>query len=205
MAPLLAGVRASELSGPLSLLNALSANNDAQLHQLLADIAGHLGLPLQPAASYVRNVSAVKALADAIADPAMAQPVSALPAKQKLNVTVTAEGTPPSQVLKIVANRQVEVSRVEYMLSFELLTDSLVEFVHAHRKRKGFSASARDLPHGYCHIGIHAPLEQMDPSGYWRSVRSFDTVIAPKQLLTLCACLENARLTSTGAAPDIRL
>jgi hypothetical protein len=39
--------------------------------------------------------------------------------KQKLRVTVSAEGTPPSQVLKVVANRQVEVSRVEYMLSNE--------------------------------------------------------------------------------------
>src|SRR5260370_28135723 len=77
LAPLLAGVKAGELSGPLSLLNALSANNDAQLHQLLTDIGNHLRLRLHPAASYVRNVSAVKALADAIMNPTMANPVPA--------------------------------------------------------------------------------------------------------------------------------
>ena len=38
---------------------------------------------------------------------------------QKLGVTISAEGNPPSQVLKIVANQPVTVSRVEYMLSTE--------------------------------------------------------------------------------------
>jgi hypothetical protein len=68
LAPLLCGVKASELSGPLSLLNALSANNDAQLHQLVEDIANHLELQVQPAASYVRNITAVRTLVDAIAN-----------------------------------------------------------------------------------------------------------------------------------------
>jgi hypothetical protein len=49
------GVRANELSGPLSLLNALSADNQAQVHQLLGDIAEQLGLPLQKTESYVRT------------------------------------------------------------------------------------------------------------------------------------------------------
>lgn len=119
LAPLVAGVKAGDLSGPLSLLNALSADSDAQLHQLLEDIAHHLGLQVQPAASYIRNVTAVKALADAIVNAITANSVTAAPAKPKLRLTVSAEGTPPSQVLKIVANRQVEVSRVEYMLSNE--------------------------------------------------------------------------------------
>lgn len=118
LAPLLAGVKAGELSGPLSLLNALSANNDAQLHQLLEDIARHLGLQVQPAASYIRNVTAVKALADAIAKPT-ANSVTAIPVKQRLRMTISAEGTPPSQVLRVAANRTVEVSRVDYMLSSE--------------------------------------------------------------------------------------
>jgi hypothetical protein len=103
----------------IELLNALSANNDAQLHQLLEDIARHLGLQVQPAASYIRNVTAVKTLADAIANHPPALPLTAAPLKQRLTITVSAEGTPPSQVLKVVANRQVEVSRVEYMLSNE--------------------------------------------------------------------------------------
>jgi hypothetical protein len=119
LAPLLAGVKASELSGPLSLLNALSARTDAQLHQLLEDIANKLGLSVQPAASYVRNVTAVKAIADAIGNPTATPQATAAPVKQKLRVTVSAEGTPPSQILKVVANRQVEVSRVEYMLTSE--------------------------------------------------------------------------------------
>lgn len=66
LAPLLAGVPPSGLSGPLSLLNALSANNEAQLHQLLEDIANNLGLRLQNAASYVRYVSGVKSASESI-------------------------------------------------------------------------------------------------------------------------------------------
>src|SRR5262249_48012514 len=54
VAPLLAGVKANELSGPLGLLNALSASNEAQLHQLLEDIAQQLGLEVQSAPSYIR-------------------------------------------------------------------------------------------------------------------------------------------------------
>jgi hypothetical protein len=119
LAPLLAGVKASELSGPLGLLNALSASNEAQLHQLLEDISRHLGLRLQPAASYVRHVSGVKALVDAIANPATTQAAATALPKQKLKMTLSAEGTPPSQILKVVANRHVKVSRVEYMLSSE--------------------------------------------------------------------------------------
>jgi hypothetical protein len=119
LAPLLAGVKAGGLSGPLSLLNALSATNDAQLHQLLADIANHLGLPLQPAASYIRNVTAVKTLTDAVANPPTTQPLAAAQVKQKLRVTISVKGTPPTEVLRVVANRSVDVSRVEYMLSNE--------------------------------------------------------------------------------------
>jgi hypothetical protein len=119
LAPLLAGVKANELSGPLSLLNALSANSDAQLHQLLEDIAKHLGLSVQPPASYIRNIAAVKALADALAASATSPSVAA-PVKSKLRLGLSVEGNPPSpQLLKVVANQAVEVSRVEYMLSSE--------------------------------------------------------------------------------------
>lgn len=119
LAPLLAGVKANELSGPLSLLNALSANSDAQLHQLLEDIAKHLGLSVQPPASYIRNIAAVKALAGALAGSATSPPVAA-PVKPKLRLGLSVEGNPPSpQLLKVVSNQAVEVSRVEYMLSSE--------------------------------------------------------------------------------------
>ena len=66
LAPLLAGVKASQLSGPLNLLNALSANNDAQLCQLLSDISKTQGLTLQDTSAYLRHVAAVKLLADDI-------------------------------------------------------------------------------------------------------------------------------------------
>ena len=119
MAPLLAGVKANELSGPLSLLNALSANSDSQLHQLLEDIAKHLGLSVQPPASYIRNIAAVKAFADALAASATSPSVAA-PVKPKLRLGLSVEGNPTSpQLLKVVANQAVEVSRVEYMLSSE--------------------------------------------------------------------------------------
>jgi hypothetical protein len=124
LAPLLAGVKGGELSGPLSLLNALSASNEAQLHQLLEDIANHLGLRVQPPASYIRNVAAVKGLADALANSATPAPVATTAVKQKLRLGVSVEGNPPSQLLRVVANRPVEVSRVEYMLSSEATIDA---------------------------------------------------------------------------------
>lgn len=64
LAPLLASVKPHQLSGPLSLLNALSASNEAQLHQLLQDISKQLPVPLQNVASYVRYIPPVKLLAD---------------------------------------------------------------------------------------------------------------------------------------------
>jgi TIR domain len=64
IAPLLAGVKTNELSGPLSLLNALSASNEAQLHQLLDNVSTRLNLPLQNTASYLRHLLAVKTLVD---------------------------------------------------------------------------------------------------------------------------------------------
>jgi hypothetical protein len=72
LAPLLAGVKPADLSGPLALLNALSSSNEAQLHQLLENISAHLGLSLQSAASYTRYISAVKLLSEGIT--AKAQP-----------------------------------------------------------------------------------------------------------------------------------
>jgi hypothetical protein len=66
-APLLAGVRPGELRGPLSLLNVLSANNEAQLHQLLGDISKQLGLTVQNPASYVGRIPTVKRLAEGAA------------------------------------------------------------------------------------------------------------------------------------------
>ena len=80
LAPLLAGVNPSGLNGPLSFLNALSANNEAQLCQFLDDIARRVGLQLQSASSYLRYVSAVKRLADSLlVSPVHASAVAAPP------------------------------------------------------------------------------------------------------------------------------
>jgi hypothetical protein len=124
IAPLTAGIEAGKLRGPLSLINALSANSEAQLYQLLGDIGNHLELRPQKPESYLRNVSAVKTLADAIANATKDTPVRVAPVEEKLRVAISAEGTPPSQVLKVVANRSVEVSRVDYMTTGEATISS---------------------------------------------------------------------------------
>jgi len=78
-------------------------------------------------------------------------------------------------------------------LTFKQLTNSLVEFVYAHRKSRRI-CPPNNLPEGYCHVGIHAPFEQIDPTGRWHCVRAFDTVIAPKQLVESGIAEKNTRL-----------
>lgn len=63
LAPLLAGVRSHELTGPLSLLNALSGDNEPDLHHLLEGVGQMLHKPLQNTASYVKHVATVEQLA----------------------------------------------------------------------------------------------------------------------------------------------
>ncbi|MGA7791403.1 MAG: toll/interleukin-1 receptor domain-containing protein [Candidatus Acidiferrales bacterium] len=74
LAPLLAGVKPNELSGPLGLLNALSSSNEAQLHQLLENVSVQLGLALQSVASYARYISPVKQLSEGFLSAAAAKP-----------------------------------------------------------------------------------------------------------------------------------
>ena len=76
LAPIVAGVDKGELGAPLGLLNALSAHEEGQLHQLLKDVSEQLGLRLQNTSSYLRNIASVKGLADAITTQA---PPSAAP------------------------------------------------------------------------------------------------------------------------------
>ncbi len=85
-------------------------------------------------------------------------------------------------------------SRRAASVTFAQLTNSAVEFVYARRKSNGVCSSFRELPEGYRHIGIHAPLEQIDPTGHWYGVRAFDTVVAPKQLLESRIADKNMRL-----------
>lgn len=102
-------------------------------------------------------------------------------------------------------NVSLAFSRHAANVSFERLTNSLVDFVYARRNSRGISR-VRDLPEGYCHIGIHAPFERIDPTGHWHGVRSFDTVVAPKQLLESRIAEKNARLWEYRfAAPEVWL
>jgi hypothetical protein len=122
IAPLLAGLRARDLQGPLSLLNALAANNDSQLHQLLEDVGRELGLVVQSPASYTSNLNAVRKRAEAISGaeaPKASVVVSEPTAKENLRLSVAVEGAPPSQILKLTANRLIQVTQIEYMLTSE--------------------------------------------------------------------------------------
>lgn len=116
LAPLLAGLSASGLSGPLSLLNALSANQEGQLHQLVDDISKQIGGNVQNTASFLRNVAEVKNLADSI----QASSSAARPSKPNpFSISFDIGGKPPSQFVAVKAAEQVRVTRIEYMLSSE--------------------------------------------------------------------------------------
>ncbi len=66
MIPLLAGIGPGEMRGPLAALNALSCSTEAQLHQLLGDVAKGIDMSVQKPESYLRYLNAVKQKADAI-------------------------------------------------------------------------------------------------------------------------------------------
>jgi hypothetical protein len=121
LAPLLAGVKANELSGPLGLLNALSATDDAQLHQFLGDIGEHLGLRLQKPESYLRHVTVVIRLARETQNDTgvTTVPQGRAESNREFTISIVAEGIPPSQFLKVTASTPLKIVRLEYMLSNE--------------------------------------------------------------------------------------
>jgi len=60
------------------------------------------------------------------------------------------------------------------------LTTSLAKFVYRKRENWGSSFTrTRDLPNGYCHVVIHAPLKHIYPTGHWHAVQLFDVVDSP--------------------------
>ncbi len=82
-------------------------------------------------------------------------------------------------------------SRAE-SLNVDHLAASLADFVYAHRDAStGF---IRDLPDGYCHIGVFPPHD----GGTWRYFRAGDTVVAPRELLASRIAEKNLRV------PDYR-
>lgn len=70
LVPLLApGVSPSVMGGPLAGLNALRADNSAQLHQLVLDIGNQLSIAPQSASAYQRDLENVLAVAPATSMP----------------------------------------------------------------------------------------------------------------------------------------
>jgi hypothetical protein len=67
------------------------------------------------------------------------------------------------------------------------LIDTLVQHVKV-------GSLSSQLPKGYCHVAVHPPLR--DPNGTWRSYAAFDTVVAPKELLSLRIAEKNDRVAA---------
>jgi hypothetical protein len=70
------------------------------------------------------------------------------------------------------------------------LSNSLADFVYRNRRTRG-SEFKEALPGGYCHIGIHDPIEA---DGRWHGVRAFDTILASREFLQACITEKNERL-----------
>jgi hypothetical protein len=119
MIPLLAGITSDDVHGPLRGLNALQATSESQLHQLLTDVANPLGIAVQNPASYVGQLSTVRTMAMNVGPTTRESAAVAAPAERsrELRLSLTVEGTPPSQVLKTQANQHVRAVRLEYLLS----------------------------------------------------------------------------------------
>jgi hypothetical protein len=133
MIPLLAGVIADDIRGPLSGLNALSGNNDAQLHQLLGDVSKALDIHVQRPESYVGQLTILKSRGNDVKP--LGQMAAALPkatsvpveVRNDFAISITVTGDPPSQRLRVKAGRPVMALRLEYLLSTDVCvaTDNL--------------------------------------------------------------------------------
>ncbi len=88
--PLLApGADASHLRGPLSGLNALRCNSEADLHQLAQEVAAALGTAPEPPGTYLEKLRAVQSFD--IASTAKQQPVEMAPMAPKIALTTEHE------------------------------------------------------------------------------------------------------------------
>lgn len=105
---------------------------------------------------------------------------------------------------KAIYNRMPNAQAVDVSIAFSVqaksakfngLTTSLAEFVHRNRKNRGSNFTrTRDLPDGYCYVGIHEPRKHICPTGHWHALRAFDVVLAPKELLKSRIHEKNRRL-----------
>jgi hypothetical protein len=123
MIPLLVGTTAEEMRGPHAVLNALSCETEGQLIQLVEDVGRELNSDVQSVAAYLNQLTAVKALAQSLHASATQSAryvgVSGGP-QPEFKLSVAAEGLPPSQVLKVTANRQVSISKLEFLFTDEM-------------------------------------------------------------------------------------
>jgi hypothetical protein len=152
LAPLLAGVRANELSGPLGLLNALSADNDAQLHQLLGDIAKQLDLTLQKPESYVRHITQVGQLAAGTAH----------------GPTVRPEGRPsPTSDLRLSAEAQELLLAVSEDPAGTVMCVSTIEGWMVSTNKKAFSRGGGPRSQARWKAAVHelVALRFLEPLG----------------------------------------
>lgn len=56
---LVPGLEFKSIKGPVAALNALSCGNSSQLHQFVSDVAGYLGVTLEPAAAYQKWIDQI--------------------------------------------------------------------------------------------------------------------------------------------------
>lgn len=92
---------------------------------------------------------------------------------------------PTAEPVDVVVVFSIEAEKAKR----EVLINTLVEFVQTHGKSK-----VSRFPEGYSHIGVHSPLEQINPTGRWECVRAFNTTVAPEQLLESRIVEKNGRV-----------
>jgi hypothetical protein len=102
--PLLApGVGPQALRGPLTGINALSCESAGQLHQLVSDVAGALGVGLESAAVYQRHVDAIVYLSRSTAASAAPQQAPSMDERAQLR----AEPAQPRQTASYVEAEEI--------------------------------------------------------------------------------------------------
>jgi hypothetical protein len=120
MVPLLAGVTPEKLRGPLSGMNALLCNSEAQLHQALNETGAHLHLAVQSPAAYLKQLRNVIAETSRISIEKVPLPASR-PGEEKpreLRFSLTVVGEPPSpQMVNVRANQVVRAVHLDYLLT----------------------------------------------------------------------------------------
>lgn len=123
MIPLIVGVSANELRGPLRFLNPASCNDDAHLHQLLRDVGEQLKRTVQNPAAYHKHLRSVQelsgVLAAAVSEAEQRRP-SSTGSTHDLRISFKIDGRPPSpQIIQVRANQPVTISCVECLLPDE--------------------------------------------------------------------------------------